>query len=179
MVSVRLQNPEFEGQTKTRLGNPEVRRAVDAVVADEMTVALEMHPAALERIVQKALDSLAAAEAAKRAREVVRRKSALRASALPGKLADCASDSPADSEIFLVEGDSAGGSTKQGRDRKTQARALSRVPPCGVSPLPRCATLPAFGSSAPSLALATPVKPQDCRSLRSHRVIFRSSVSRA
>lgn len=84
-------------------------------------MALEMHPQALEKIVQKALDSLAAAEAAKRAREVVRRKSALRASALPGKLADCATDSPADSEIFLVEGDSAGGSTKQGRDRKTQA----------------------------------------------------------
>jgi DNA gyrase subunit B len=121
VIAVRLPNPEFEGQTKTRLGNPEVRKAVEGAVAEELTVALEMAPATLEAIVKKALSAQRAADAAKRARDLVRRKSILRASSLPGKLADCASGSPADSEIFLVEGDSAGGSAKQGRDRQTQA----------------------------------------------------------
>ncbi len=121
VVAVRLGNPEFEGQTKTRLGNPEVRRAVEAAVGDELTVALEMSPATLEAVVKKGLAAARAADAAKRARELVRRKSVLKASSLPGKLADCASASPAESEIFLVEGDSAGGSAKQGRDRRTQA----------------------------------------------------------
>lgn len=121
VIAVRLPSPEFEGQTKTRLGNPEVRRAVESAVGDELTVALEMNPPTLESIVKKALAAQRAADAAKRARDLVRRKSVLRASSLPGKLADCASGSPAESEIFLVEGDSAGGSAKQGRNRHTQA----------------------------------------------------------
>jgi len=121
VVAVRLANPEFEGQTKTRLGNPEVRRAVEQAVGEELTVALEMRPAALAAVVGKAMAAARAADAAKRARELVRRKSVLKASSLPGKLADCASASPAECEVFLVEGDSAGGSAKQGRDRRTQA----------------------------------------------------------
>ncbi len=121
VVAVRVPSPEFEGQTKTRLGNPEVRRAVEAAVADELTVALEMAPATLEALCRKGLAAARAADAARRARELVRRKSVLKPSSLPGKLADCANSSPAASEIFLVEGDSAGGSAKQGRDRRTQA----------------------------------------------------------
>jgi DNA gyrase subunit B len=121
VVAVRIASPEFEGQTKTRLGNPEVRKAVEAAVADELTVALEMAPATLEALCRKGLAAARAADAARRARELVRRKSVLKPSSLPGKLADCASASPAASEIFLVEGDSAGGSAKQGRDRATQA----------------------------------------------------------
>ena len=121
VVAVRLANPEFEGQTKTRLGNPEVKKAVEQAVAEELGVALEMNPGVLEAVTKKGLAASRAADAAKRARELVRRKSVLKASSLPGKLADCASSSPAESEIFLVEGDSAGGSAKQGRDRRTQA----------------------------------------------------------
>ncbi|KAK9081789.1 hypothetical protein Syun_031235 [Stephania yunnanensis] len=121
VISVKVPNPEFEGQTKTRLGNPEVRRVVDASVQEYLTEYLELHPDVLDSILSKALNALKAALAAKRARELVRQKSVLKSSSLPGKLADCSSANPEESEIFIVEGDSAGGSAKQGRDRRFQA----------------------------------------------------------
>ncbi|GAA0157069.1 DNA topoisomerase [Lithospermum erythrorhizon] len=121
VISVKVSNPEFEGQTKTRLGNPEVRKVVDQSVQDYLTEYLELHPDVLDLILSKSLNALKAALAAKRARELVRQKSVLRSSSLPGKLADCSATNPEDCEIFIVEGDSAGGSAKQGRDRRFQA----------------------------------------------------------
>ncbi|KAJ4911615.1 DNA gyrase subunit B [Raphanus sativus] len=121
IVSVKIPNPEFEGQTKTRLGNPEVRKIVDQSVQEYLTEYLELHPDVLESIISKSLNAYKAALAAKRARELVRSKSVLKSSSLPGKLADCSSTNPEESEIFIVEGDSAGGSAKQGRDRRFQA----------------------------------------------------------
>ncbi|CAL9229096.1 unnamed protein product [Arabidopsis halleri] len=121
IVSVKVPNPEFEGQTKTRLGNPEVRKIVDQSVQEYLTEFLELHPDVLESIISKSLNAYKAALAAKRARELVRSKSVLKSSSLPGKLADCSSTDPEESEIFIVEGDSAGGSAKQGRDRRFQA----------------------------------------------------------
>ena len=121
IVAVRVPNPEFEGQTKTRLGNPEVRKLVDSVVALDVGQALELDNATFNSILAKALQAFKAAEAAKKARELVRRKSVLVKSTLPGKLADCTTNDRAESEIFLVEGDSAGGSAKQARDRRFQA----------------------------------------------------------
>ncbi|XP_044478362.1 DNA gyrase subunit B, chloroplastic/mitochondrial-like [Mangifera indica] len=121
IISVKVPNPEFEGQTKTRLGNPEVRKVVDQSVQEYLTEFLELHPDVLDSILSKSLSALKAALAAKRARDLVRQKSVLRSSSLPGKLADCSSTNPEESEIFIVEGDSAGGSAKQGRDRRFQA----------------------------------------------------------
>ncbi|XP_059462953.1 DNA gyrase subunit B, chloroplastic/mitochondrial-like [Corylus avellana] len=121
VVSVKVPNPEFEGQTKTRLGNPEVRKVVDQSVQEYLTEFLELHPDVLDSVLSKSLNALKAALAAKRARELVRQKSVLRSSSLPGKLADCSCTNPEESEIFIVEGDSAGGSAKQGRDRRFQA----------------------------------------------------------
>jgi DNA gyrase subunit B len=121
VVSVKVPNPEFEGQTKTRLGNPEVRKLVDSVVSEELSAALELEAATFSAILSKGMQAFRAAEAAKKARELVRRKSVLVRSTLPGKLADCTSSDKAASEIFLVEGDSAGGSAKQARDRRFQA----------------------------------------------------------
>lgn len=121
VVSVKVPNPEFEGQTKTRLGNPEVRKVVDQSIQDYLTEYLELHPDVLDSVLSKALNAFKAALAAKRARELVRQKSVLKSSSLPGKLADCSSTNPEECEIFIVEGDSAGGSAKQGRDRRFQA----------------------------------------------------------
>jgi DNA gyrase subunit B len=121
VISVKVPNPEFEGQTKTKLGNMEVRGIVDSFVSEVLNEYLEFHPAVAISILDKAIQAFNAAEAARRARELVRRKSALESSTLPGKLADCSSRDPRESEIFLVEGDSAGGSAKQGRDRHFQA----------------------------------------------------------
>ncbi|KAH7373687.1 hypothetical protein KP509_17G068700 [Ceratopteris richardii] len=121
IVAVKVPNPEFEGQTKTRLGNPEVRKLVEQTVHENLTEYLECHPTEFEGILTKCIQALKAAIAAKNARELVRRKSVLKSSTLPGKLADCTSNNPKDAEIFIVEGDSAGGSAKQGRDRHFQA----------------------------------------------------------
>lgn len=121
VVSVKLPEPQFEGQTKTKLGNSFMRGLVDSVTVDELGSFLEENPATARIIVDKALRAQRAREAAKKARELTRRKSVLESTSLPGKLADCAEKDPAKSEIFLVEGDSAGGSAKQGRDRNSQA----------------------------------------------------------
>jgi len=121
VVSVKVPSPEFEGQTKTRLGNPEVRRIVDQVVSAAVSEALDLDPGTLNTVLGKAMQAYKAAEAAKKARDLVRRKSVLTRSTLPGKLSDCSSSVRDETEIFLVEGDSAGGSAKQARDRKFQA----------------------------------------------------------
>ncbi|MBN4002687.1 DNA topoisomerase (ATP-hydrolyzing) subunit B [Nostoc sp. LPT] len=121
VISVKVPDPEFEGQTKTKLGNTEVRGIVDSLVGEVLTEYLEFHPSIADAILDKAIQAFKAAEAARHARELVRRKSVLESSPLPGKLADCSSRDPSESEIFIVEGDSAGGSAKQGRDRRTQA----------------------------------------------------------
>ena len=126
VVSVKLGEAEFEGQTKSKLGNPEVRGIVGEVVAEELTDFLQRRPKALSAIVDKATAAAKAAEAAKAARDLVRRKTVLGSSVLPGKLADCASSNATESEVFIVEGDSAGGSAKQGRSRHTQAVLLLR-----------------------------------------------------
>ncbi len=121
VISVKVPDPEFEGQTKTKLGNTEVRGIVDSLVGEVLTEYLEFRPGVADSIIEKAVEAFRAAEAARKARELVRRKSVLESSTLPGKLADCSSRDPAESEIFIVEGDSAGGSAKQGRDRRFQA----------------------------------------------------------
>jgi DNA gyrase subunit B len=121
LISVKVPNPEFEGQTKTKLGNPEIRGIVQSLVSEALTEYLEFNPTVARGIIDKALQSFNAAEAARKARDLVRRKSALESSTLPGKLADCSSRDPKESEVYLVEGDSAGGSAKQGRDRQFQA----------------------------------------------------------
>lgn len=121
VISVKVPNPEFEGQTKTKLGNTEVRGIVESLVGETLTEYLEFRPGVADAILEKAVEAFKAAEAARKARELVRRKSVLESSTLPGKLADCSSRDPSESEIFIVEGDSAGGSAKQGRDRQFQA----------------------------------------------------------
>ncbi|MDO9535697.1 MAG: DNA topoisomerase (ATP-hydrolyzing) subunit B [Bacillota bacterium] len=121
IISVKILNPQFEGQTKTRLGNSEVRGIVDSILSDLLGAYFEQNPSITKKLCDKALQASRARDAARKARELTRRKNALEVSSLPGKLADCASKDPAESELFIVEGDSAGGSAKQGRDRHFQA----------------------------------------------------------
>jgi DNA gyrase subunit B len=121
VISIKLTDPQFEGQTKTKLGNSEVRGIVDGIVGEAISNVLEENRELGKKIIDKSLNAARARDAAKKARELTRRKSILESTTLPGKLSDCASKDPMECEIYLVEGDSAGGSAKQGRDRKFQA----------------------------------------------------------
>ena len=121
IISIKIPEPQFEGQTKQKLGNSEARGAVDSVVSEQLTIFLELNPSVAKIIVEKALLAQRAREAARNARDLTRRKTALDSTSLPGKLADCSDKNPENCEIYIVEGDSAGGSAKTARDRATQA----------------------------------------------------------
>ena len=174
VLSVKVPDPEFEGQTKTKLGNIEVRGIVDSVVGEALAEYLEFHPSVIDLILEKAIQAFNAAEAARRARELVRRKSVLESSTLPGKLADCSSRDPSESEIYIVEGDSAGGSAKQGRDRRFQAILPLRGKILNIEKTDDAKIYKNTEIQALITALGLGIKGEDFeeKSLRYHRIVI-------
>ncbi len=173
IVSVRLVEPQFEGQTKAKLGNPEVKSVVEVIVADGLTQYLEQHPDEAKAIIGKCLVSAKAREAARKARDLIFKKSGFEAATLPGKLAGCAETDPELCELFLVEGDSAGGSAKQGRDRRFQAILPLRGKILNVEKAPRDKVLEHEEIRAIVTALGAGIGDQlDFSRLRYHRIII-------
>jgi len=173
VISVRLAEPQFEGQTKTKLGNPEVKSVVEVIVADGLTQYLEQHPDEAKAIIEKCLISAKAREAARKARDLIFKKSGFETATLPGKLAGCAETDPGLCELFLVEGDSAGGSAKQGRDRRFQAILPLRGKILNVEKAPKDKVLEHEEIRAIVTALGAGIGDQlDFSRLRYHRVII-------
>ena len=173
VVSVKLTNPQFEGQTKTKLGNSDMRALVDAMVSEKLMTFFEENPQVARTIIEKAQTAARAREAAKKAREMTRRKSALDSASLPGKLADCIEKDPTYTEIYIVEGDSAGGSAKQGRDSKFQAILPLRGKVLNVEKASQDKLLDSEQIRMLTLALGTNIgKDFDISRLRYHRIII-------
>ncbi|KKS43927.1 MAG: gyrase subunit B protein [Candidatus Azambacteria bacterium GW2011_GWA2_42_9] len=173
VLNIKLRNPQFEGQTKARLGNPEARTAVETVIGETLAEWLEKNPADARKILEKTILASKARKAAKAARETVLRKGVLEGLALPGKLADCSSKDPAESELFIVEGDSAGGSAKQGRDRRFQAILPLRGKILNVEKARIDKVLAFKEIRALVIALGTAIAEEfDINRLRYHRVII-------
>ena len=173
IISVKLAEPQFEGQTKAKLGNPEIKSVVESVVGDGLSLYLEEHPDEAKGIMDKCLTSARAREAARKARDLVIRKNSLDAATLPGKLADCSDKDPSHCELYLVEGDSAGGSAKQGRDRRFQAILPLRGKILNVEKAPSDKMIAHEEIRAIITALGTSIDDEfDLPRLRYHRVIL-------
>jgi len=174
VISVKVPDPEFEGQTKTKLGNTEVRGIVDSLVGEVLTEYLDFQPSVADAVLEKAIQAFNAAEAARRARELVRRKSVLESSTLPGKLKDCSSRDPRESEIFIVEGDSAGGSAQQGRDRRNQAILPLRGKILNIEKTDDAKVYKNLEIQALIMALGLGIKGEefDASQLRYHRIVI-------
>lgn len=173
VISVKIPNPQFEGQTKAKLGSPEGRTATEAVVGEALTYFLEEHPQDARRIIEKCMLSQKARKAAKAARETVLRKGILEGMTLPGKLADCSSRNPEESELYIVEGDSAGGSAKQGRDRRFQAILPLKGKILNIEKARLDRMLTSSEIKALIIALGTAIADEfDAKRLRYHRVII-------
>ncbi len=177
IISVKLPEPQFEGQTKARLGSPEAKPAVESVVNEGLKEFLEKHPRDARSIIERVLLTAKARQAAKAARETVLRKGVLDGFTLPGKLADCASKNPAESELFIVEGDSAGGSAKQGRDRHTQAILPLKGKPLNVEKARLDKMLGNQEMRALVVAVGTAIAEEfDISKLRYHKIILMSDA---
>ncbi len=173
VISVKLVEPQFEGQTKAKLGNPEIKTQVEAVVADGLSLYLEQHPDDAKSIIDKCLISAKAREAARKARDLIFKRSGLEAGTLPGKLAGCSENDPRECELYLVEGDSAGGSAKQGRDRRFQAILPLRGKILNVEKAPKDKILDHEEIRAIITAVGAGIGDQvDFSRLRYHRIII-------